>query len=220
LDIVSLNAKIRQGRGKGKARTLRAGGRIPAELYGAGNTSLSINDHELELMLKNPKSSRGLISLTVEGGDKLNRTVMIKEIQRDPVKANLIHVDFHEVRMDQKITATVPVTTTGICIGVENGGVLQIVRRELEILCFPGDIPDQIEIDITNIDIGESIHAEDITLSEKIDLPHDTNFTIVTIVSPRTEEEEAVEEELEEGEEGEAAEEGETAEESSDDDSK
>lgn len=218
MDIVTLNARIRHGRGKGKARTLRAGGRIPAELYGTGNTSLSIDDHELELMLKNPKSSRGVISLTVENGDKLNKTVMIKEIQRDPVKANLIHVDFHEVRMDQKITASVPVATTGICIGVENGGVLQIVRREIEISCLPGDIPEQIEIDITDIDIGESVHVEDIALSGEMGIPHDTNFTVVTIVSPRKEEEEeVVEEETEEGVEGEEAE---TAEESSDDESK
>lgn len=210
MDIVTLNAKLRQGRGKGKARTLRASGRIPAELYGAGigNLSLSVDGHDFELMLRDPQSSRGLINLTVEDAEEIKKTVMIKEIQRDPVIHNLIHVDFHEVRMDKKIMATVPVVTTGICKGEEEGGLLQIIRRDLEIECLPMDIPEKIEIDITNLDIGESIHIEDIALSGNIEIPHDSNFTIVTVVSPRKEEEEEVaEEELEEGEEAEAAEE-------------
>lgn len=202
MDIVKLNAKLRQGRGKGKARTLRASGRIPAELYGAGvgNLSLSVDNHDFELMLRDPKSSRGLIHLTVEDAESIKKTVMIKEIQRDPVIHNLIHVDFHEVRMDKKIMATVPVLTTGICKGVEDGGTLQIIRRELEIECLPMDIPDKIEIDITDLEIGESIHVEDIALSSEIEIPHDANFTIVTIVSPRKDEEGAAGEKAEEDE--------------------
>ncbi len=100
----------------------------------------------------------------------------------------------------------VPVIATGQSVGVENGGMLNIVRRELELFCLPGDIPDSIEIDITDLDIGDSIHIEDIPLGENIEISADVNFTVVTVMSPKAEEEVVEEEEAEleagEGEEG------------------
>jgi len=108
--------------------------------------------------------------------------------------------------MDRKIRVSVPIVATGKSVGVELGGFLQIVRRELEVLCLPMEIPDVIEIDVTDLDIGDSVHLDDIPLEDNIEIPTDANFTVLTVLSPTKEEE--PEEELEEGleeEEGEAA---------------
>ncbi len=209
MDIVTLKAQLRDTAGKGPARSLRRTGRVPAVLYGSDTDtlSLSIDAHELELMFHSPKYSRGLINLTVESGQPVEKTVMIKELQTDPIKQDFIHVDFYEIKMDKKIHTTASVVLTGTAKGVEDGGILQLIRRELDIYCLPTDIPEQIEIDVTDLDIGESVHVEDVQPASGIEIPFDTNFTIATVVSPRMEEEEEVAEEEEgaEGEEGEEA---------------
>ncbi|MCF8111349.1 MAG: 50S ribosomal protein L25/general stress protein Ctc [Desulfobacteraceae bacterium] len=219
MDIVKLNAQPRSETGKGAARALRRTGRIPAVLYGSGidTQPLSVSVQALERMFNSPKFTRGLINLVVEKGGKSQRTVMIKEFQHDPVKEHYLHIDFYEIKMDQKISTMVPVTTTGTSEGVEEGGILQIIRRELEVYCLPANIPEQIEIDISNLDVGDSVHVSEIPLAEGVEIPYDVDFTILTVVSPKMEapEEEGEEEELEEGEEGEGAggEESESAEE-------
>ena len=113
---------------------------------------------------------------------------MIKNVQMHPVTRHMIHADFYEIAMDRKIRAMAPVTVTGKCIGVENGGMLQIIRRELEVLCFPNQMPEEIEIDITDLDMGDSVHIQDIVTEEGIEFPHDVNFTVLTILSGRPEE--------------------------------
>jgi large subunit ribosomal protein L25 len=136
---------------------------------------------------------------------------MIKELQTHPVSGNFIHIDFYEIDMKRKIRVMVPIVTKGHSKGVELGGLLNIVRRELELFCLPGDIPESIEIDITDLDIGDSIHLDDIPLGEDVEISADVNFTIVTVLAPVVEEvEEEVEEEELEGAEEEA--EGEDAE--------
>ncbi|MDZ7830859.1 MAG: 50S ribosomal protein L25/general stress protein Ctc [Desulfobacterales bacterium] len=212
MDRHQITAKRREKTGKGIARTLRREGNIPAVLYGANidnSVPLSVNIHEMEVLLNKVSPSQALLDLNIENGSRDKKTVMIKELQIDPVKFKYLHLDFYEVKMDQQITTTVPVVTTGTSKGVEEGGIVQIIRRELEVSCLPGDIPEQVEIDITDLDVGDSVHVEDIDLGEKIEIPYDTNFTILTVVSPameREEEPEAEGEELEEGEEGEAGE--------------
>ena len=137
---------------------------------------------------------------------------MIKELQSHPVSGSFLHIDFYEIDMQRKINVMIPVVTRGKAQGVELGGLLQIVRREIEVLCMPGDIPEAIEIDITDLDIGDSVHIEEIPLGDNIELAADVNFTVVTVLSPKVEEVE--EEEAEEALEGEeeAAEEGEAGE--------
>ncbi|MCF8094858.1 MAG: 50S ribosomal protein L25/general stress protein Ctc [Desulfobacteraceae bacterium] len=217
MDIVKLNAQSRRETGKGPARALRRSGRIPAVLYGSGidTQKLSVSIQELERMFNDPQFSRGLINLAVEAGGTKQRTVMIKEFQRDPVKEHYLHIDFHEVKMDEKLSTMVPIVTTGISKGVEEGGILQIIRRELEVNCLPANIPEQIEIDITNLDVGDSVHVSEVQPGEGVEVPYEADFTILTVVSPKMEapEEEAGEEETEEGEEGAESEESESAEE-------
>ncbi len=204
MELIELKTNIRTTTGNGPARRLRQKGQIPAVLYGPGTESvlLSVNISDIDRILKKGRIGQVLLNLVIpNNGETSTKTVMVKELQHHPVSRNFLHIDFYEVAMDRKIMVNVPVTTTGKAKGVETGGILQIIRRELEVQCFPLDVPKSIEIDITDLDVGDSIHLGDISRQSKIEFLDDENFTVVTIVSPKIEEaEEAVEEEAEEGE--------------------
>ncbi len=211
MELVELKASLRDKTGNGPARTLRREGKLPVVLYGPDteNTKLSVITHELENIIKKSKGSQLLVNLVVENGVKPNHSVMLKELQVHPVSRAPIHADFYAISMDRKIYVTVPVTTTGVSKGVEEGGILQVVRRELEAYCYPNKIPDSVTVDVTDMEIGDSVHIEDIEV-EGVEFPAEVNFTVVTVSVPHREE--LPEEEVEEGEEGlEAAEEGEEA---------
>ena len=207
MEKIDLQASVRKSVGNGPSRVLRRAGQTPAVLYGRKTEPLllSVNTKDLELILKQGSFGQFILNLVIQNGKKMTKAAMIKELQTHPVSGQLIHIDFYEVDMNRQIRVMVPVVTTGQSPGVEEGGMLNIVRRELELLCLPGDIPEAIEIDITDLDIGDSIHIEDIPLSDNVEISADGNYTVVTVLSPKVEEEEVVEEEeegLEEGEEG------------------
>lgn len=212
---LELTATLRSATGNGPARQLRMQGKMPAVLYGPETESilLAIDIKELETCLKDGSVAQSIFNLTVEGSKKKASAVMIREMQRHPVNGNFLHADFYEIDMKNKIRVMVPVTTVGKSAGVELGGVLQIVRREIEVLCLPTNIPENIEIDITELDMGDSVHVEELPLSDDIELPADVNYTVLTVMAPKIEEEpeeeELDEEEGEEGAEEEGAEEGE-----------
>jgi len=209
LEQIELKATVRKNTGKGPARVLRRDGRMPAVLYGPDQVPmlLSINVRELENISKKYNLSQVPLNLVIEDGKSATKKVMVKELQTHPVSTNYLHVDLYEIAMDRKIKVNVPVVTKGKAKGVETGGVLQIVRRELEVLCLPTEIPDTIEIDITDLDVGDSVHVDELPLEGDIEIPAAMNFTVLTILSPKVEveaveEEEEVEEEVEvEGEE-------------------
>jgi large subunit ribosomal protein L25 len=129
-------------------------------------------------------------------------------LQQHPVSGNFLHADFYEIDMKEKIAVMVPIITVGKSKGVEMGGLLQVIRREIEVLCLPTEIPESFEIDITDLEIGDSVHVDEITTDETVEIPYDVNFTLLTVVSPKIEEEpeEEDEAEIEAGEEGEAEE--------------
>ena len=214
MNNIELKAETRTTKGNSPARALRRDGRIPAILYGPGSDTvmLSIDTSDMENIIKEGNVGRSIFDLAVDGGKKA-RAAMIKELQTDPVSHDILHIDFYEVNMDRKVKVMVPVATTGKSVGVEMGGMMQIIRRELEVLCLPNAIPKEIVIDITDLDIGNSVHVEDLSLEGDVEIPHDVNFTVLTVLSPKKAEEEELEEdeELAEGEEAEgeeAAEEG------------
>jgi len=219
LELIELKTNVRTTTGNGPARVLRQAGQIPAVFYGPGTESvlLSVNISDIDRILKKGQIGQALLNLVIpNNGETSTKTVMVKELQLHPVSRNFLHIDFYEVAMDRKIMVNVPVTTTGKAKGVEVGGILQIIRRALEVQCLPLDVPESIEIDITDLDIGDSIHVGDISLQSEIEFLGDENITVVTIVTPKIEEEEEpVEEEEEEGE-AEIAEEGEEKPESDD----
>ncbi len=214
MDLIELKTKIRTTTGNGPARRLRMSGQIPAVLYGPKTEAvlLSVNKGDLELLFKKGGIGQVVLNLVIQkNGETLSMPAMIKELQTHPVSRNFIHIDFYEIKMDQKITAKIPVVTKGIAKGVELGGILQIIRRELEVECLPLEVPEFIEIDISDLDIGDSIHVGKIRLEGEIKILEDDNYTVVTMLTPKLEEEEPEEEEEVEGEEAEK-EDGETPE--------
>ena len=214
MDFVELKANIRKTSGSGVARTLRSAGKVPGVLYGPSVDPilLSLDVKELETSLKKGKMGLSIYNLAIQNGNTTNRSAMIKELQIHPITRMFLHVDFYEIAMDRKIKVNVPLIAIGKSKGVELGGILQVIRRELEVFCLPNKIPDGFEIDITDLDIGDSVHVEDIHPDEDIEIPAEVNFRIITVIGARIDEE--LEEEAEEGEEGEeeGAEEGDTTE--------
>ena len=206
MEQIELNATVRKTTGNSPARELRRGGQIPAVLYGPQTEPilLSVDIKALEQIFKRGNIGSIILNLVIQNGKKITKPAMIKELQSHPVSGNLIHIDFYEIDMQRKINVMIPVVTKGRSKGVESGGMLQIVRREIEVLFMPGDIPAAFEIDITDLDVGDSVHIEEIPMGDNVELLSDVNFTVVTILSPKMEEE-AVEEEEEEALEGEAA---------------
>jgi len=213
LEKFELNATVRKSTGNSPARELRRGGHIPAVLYGPQTESvmLTVNNKELEQILKKGNIGSIILNLVIQNGKKITKPAMIKELQSHPVSGAFLHVDFYEIDMQRKINVMIPVVTKGISKGVEVGGLLQIIRREIEVLCMPGDIPETIVIDITDMDIGDSVHVDEIPLGDNVEIASDVNFTVLTVVSPKVEAVEE-EEEAEELEGEEAAEEGEAGE--------
>ena len=210
MEFIKLNVKPRTTRGNNPARALRREGAIPAVLYGPAKETkaLSVSIYDLEQAIKATKTLQLFVTLKIEGGG--THTTMLKELQRHPVSGNFLHADFYEIATDQKVNVMLPVVTVGQSQGVEMGGVLQMIRHEIEAYCVPSAIPEVIEIDVTDLGIGDSVHVEDIDVEGDVELVHDVNFTILTVSAIRQ-----VEEEVEEGEEveGEAEAEAETAEE-------
>lgn len=203
MDKIELKTQTRTMTGNGPARVLRRQGRVPAILYGRHTEPkmLSVSTYDLEMIFKESSVGHVVLDLVIDDG-KNTKSAMIKELQAHPVTQELLHVDLYEVSMDRKIRVNVPVVTTGKSKGVELGGMLQIIRRDLEVLCLPGAIPDTIVVDITDLDIGDAVHVEDIQLDGDIEIQHETNFTVLTVTSHKMEEAAAEEEE----EEAEAAE--------------
>jgi large subunit ribosomal protein L25 len=207
LEKIELKAKTRTAKGNGPARALRREGRMPAVLYGPDTEPLmlSIDMYDVDMVLKQGNISRAVIDLAIDDG-KTKKSAMVKEFQIHPVSQEFVHMDLYEIAMDRKIRVNVPVVPTGKSKGVELGGMLQIIRRELEVFCLPNAIPEAFNVDITDLDMGDAIHVEDIPIEGDVEIPHEVNFTVLTVVSPK------VEAEAEEGEEEEALEEGEEAE--------
>ncbi len=210
MEIFDLKANERKGTGKGQARTLRRQGLIPAVLYGPKTESIPLTISVLDLgtIRKQTRNEHVILNLIIENGGTQNKTAMIKELQIAPVTDQYLHVDFYEISLEDKIVVKVPVELIGKSQGVERGGFIQLVRHQLEVSCLPGDIPARIQVDISELDIGDAVHVEEVEVGDKVELLYDTNFTVATVVAPTVEEEEVIEEEelLEEGEEGEAAE--------------
>ena len=185
-----LTAEIREGIGKEKAKKLRSKGLIPAIFYGprAQTIPLVIQSKELVKALQTEAGENVLIDLDIQGGPKADRkVVMLKDIQVDPLLRVMLHTDFYEVTMDEMVTVEVPVHLVGKPEGTKVGGILEQVRRTIQVQCLPGDIPKGIDIDVSALMIGDSIHVEDIHV-EKAKIISDTNFTIATVVPPAVEE--------------------------------
>ena len=200
-----LSAEVREGVGKERARKLRAKGLIPAIFYSPRSQSipLVIDSKEFVKTLQTEAGENVLIDLNIRKGDQAERrVVMVKEIQIDPLQGTTLHTDFYEVAMDEMVTVEVPIHLVGKPEGIKVGGILEQIRREIQIQCLPGNIPKRIDVDVSSLKIGDSIHVQDIQV-EEAKILFDTNFTIATVVPPVVEEKKVVEEVVAEAVEGE-----------------
>src|SRR6266496_2276141 len=184
---VSLSASPRQATGKGAARQARFQGKVPAVIYGHGREAqpLEVEAKALEKALTGVEPASTIIELAVDG--KKTKT-LIREIQRHPIRPDIIHVDFYEIHAEEKVKLKVPVHLVGNPDGVRNaGGVLDQVTREVEIEVMPENIPDRVELDVTALKIGDSLHVRELTIPNA-KLLTEAELTIATVVPPRAEE--------------------------------
>lgn len=187
-----LSASARDNGGKGVARKLRSEGRVPAVVYGHGREPqpLSINTRELERLLDRIAAESTVIDLDIDG--KAART-LIREIQRHPFKRQILHVDFQELVAGEKITVRLPIVLIGVPDGVRmDGGVLDQTMRELEVEVDPSNIPNHVELDVTSLTIGSSVHVRDIPLPEGVEVLEDEDASVCVVSAPRAVVEETV----------------------------
>jgi large subunit ribosomal protein L25 len=185
-----LKAEIREGVGKGVTRKLRAKGMIPAIFYGskAQSIALIVDSRELSRTLQTEAGGNVLIDLDIQRGEQSERkVVMVKELQLDPFQQKTLHSDFYEVAMDVMVTVEVPIHLIGKPEGTKMGGILDQIRRVIEVQCLPGDIPKSFDMDVSHLNIGDSIHVKDIHV-EKAKILTDPNFVIAAVVPPVAEE--------------------------------
>jgi len=206
--VEKLQAEIRASRGKNEMNRLRAAGKIPAVFYGPHLETLTISLDKV--LFENALAKKhNLYSLDISGKGEFE--VILREVQRDPVTEKIQHVDMIGITRGQKITLAVPVKIAGIPVGVRtSGGILEVLKRHLNITCLPKDMPEFLEVDVTNIEIGESLHVSNIHY-DNIIIDHDPKTAIATVVPPtvtKTTVEAAAEAAPAEGEEGAAAEAG------------
>src|SRR6266480_1541720 len=188
---VSFSATARSTTGKGAARSLRSRGQVPAVIYGHGRDPLplSLNARDLDKMLGNIQAESTVIEVTVDGQ---TAKTLIREIQRHPIKRQILHVDFQALVAGEKVTVSIPIVLTGIAEGVRlEGGVLDHTLRELEIEVDPSNIPDHVELDVTNMVIGDSLHVSDIKLPEGVEILDDPETSVAVLAAPRAVIEEA-----------------------------
>lgn len=195
-----LKAVIREERGSAEVKKMRDGGMVPGVVYGHKTETLSIAFNEREFMNKTHGISGGhLFDLEIsDDSDSRKRTVLIREIQKDAVKNRTLHVDFQQIAMDEKIETNVAVRLIGEAIGVKlNGGVVDQHMREMAVRVLPAKMPDHIEVDITALDIGDSVRVADVVIPEDCEILNSVEDMVVAVLPP-TKVEEKVEELVEE----------------------
>ena len=192
MEMVEIKVERRDGRGKGTARKLRRAGTIPAVFYGPGRTTVQvgIGAEEFARKLSHLEGSH-LIRLVNDGGkdpELHDKAVLLREVQRHPVSDDILHVDFLEVSLTERLTVSVPLRFVGKAAGVVEGGILQPIVREIEVECLPTEIPEFIEVDVSALGIHEAVHLSSLRLPEGVTPMGDPMLTIVTVLPPTVEE--------------------------------
>lgn len=195
MDIHKLSVTKREGVGRGLARRLRAQGQVPAVIYGrSGNQNLSVAERDFKMLMREVSGGAALIALTHNDGE--STLSIVQDAQRNPLSDRFEHIDFLEVTQGVKMTASIPVHTHGEPVGVKNeGGILDVVLHELDVECFPKDLPESITLEVGDLKLGEALHVRDIPAIEGIEFLGDPE-AVVALVAEQAEEEEAPEEEV------------------------
>ena len=211
-----LAAKRRQETGKGVARRLRAAGQVPAVLYGKDQeaVSLTLDAREALHLFQSISVENTIVNVRIDD-DKEELETLVREIQMHPFRPDIVHVDFYCIERGVTLEVDIPANYVGTPQGVRDGGILEVILHEFRVKCIPSKIPEKIDVDITALDIGDSIHASEISMDEDVELVTDPGQTVCLVSAPRAEEE--VVEEGEEGVKGEEGVEGEDTEEGASD---
>jgi large subunit ribosomal protein L25 len=190
---VPLQAFQRSQKRRGEVKKLRATGRVPATIYGrlAQPQNLELNSKEIADLINHSASENLLVDLAVENDARSKRLALVQEIQHHPLDGRVLHVDFHEVAEDEKVTVMVPVETDGEPIGVrDGGGVLEHVLFKLKVRSLPKDLPETIVVDVSGLALGKTIHIADVKVPAGVEIMGDKHLTVVSVALPRTEVEE------------------------------
>ncbi len=201
MEEIILNAQSRAETGRGKVKDLRDGGFLPGVVYGEGNKpqAIMINNGEFLHMIHEHKLENAILTLKIKDDKKASRSCLIKDVQYDPVRGTIIHVDFHEISLTKAIKVNVQVIAKGEPLGVkQDGGSLEHVHWEIEVECLPTNIPQSLEVDVSLLKIGDSIHVKDIPAPQGVTFITDPDTVVLTIAAPMKEEAPAEEVEGEE----------------------
>ena len=182
MERLSIVAEKREEQGKGAARSLRRNGMVPAVLYrGGGSQSIKLVKKDLAKLINTMSGEQVMVDLQFNDGEK--KLALLKDYQIDPIRGELLHTDFFEVSLTEEVRIPIHVTTTGEPIGVRrDGGILQHTLREVMIECLPDKIPGKTVVDISALEVGQSIHVSDLKFEEGIKVLTDPNDVIVTVV--------------------------------------
>jgi large subunit ribosomal protein L25 len=193
MERVTIQVDKREEKGKGAARSLRRNEMIPAVLYrGGGSVPIKIKKKDILQFINTTSREQSMVNLQFSDGD--SKLALMKEFQVDPAKRELLHADFFEVSLTEKLKLNIHVSTTGEPIGVKrDGGILQNVLREIEIECLPDKIPAHIKVDISKLEIGQSFHVRDLDLGSDIKVFTDPHEVIANVIAPVVEEAAAAE---------------------------
>lgn len=191
--VISLSGQRRDSTGKGGARKARAAGLIPGVLYGHGEqpVAVTIGARDFQVALRQHKGGNAIVNLAVSGGEF---TALIRDVQYDPLTHDILHLDFQHISLTETIEVKVAVHLTGLPIGVKDGGgILETILRDLEVRCLPTAIPPSIQVDVSHLNIGDSVHVRDVSMPDVVIL-NEVDETIATVVPPTVMEEKAAEE--------------------------
>jgi large subunit ribosomal protein L25 len=186
----TLQAKPREGSGKGSARRLRAQGLIPAVVYGrhlGAPAHIAVDPVAIKQAIATPSHLNTLITLKLDGAPQ-ERQVLLKDVQLDPVSRQMVHADFLDVREDERVKVNVPLHLVGKPVGVLEGGILSQSRRQLEVWALPSAIPEKIEVDVSHLKMAQALHINDVKLPPGIDVKTTINFTVAVVAVPEKEE--------------------------------
>lgn len=184
MEQIKLKATLRESRGKEAARKMRREGLVPGVVYHRGEEPVSIvlSDREIGKILHSHENENILINLTIEKEKKKSRAVLIKEVQHDPVKRGILHVDFNEISLTETITVEVEVVAKGEPIGVkQDGGLLEMPLRHVKVQCLPTDIPGHIDVDVSDLKLNDSVHVKDIPQNDKIKILSDPDALLFQV---------------------------------------
>jgi large subunit ribosomal protein L25 len=190
---IELKVVSREEGTKGALKDMRCEGLIPGIVYGLGKkpTMIKLNERDFRKLMHKAGSENAIITLAIEGEQSKKegqKTVILKEVQKDPLAGSLVHVDFQEISLTEKLKVKVAVVVTGEAIGVtQQGGVLEMVLREIEVECLPTDIPEKIEVDITNLGIGKAVYVKELLVGENVKILNAPELPVLSVSVPAAE---------------------------------